>query len=88
MSDFKASVHKTQLGKLADPLAVFKGPTSEGKEEEEGREGKGRAKGGAYPSPKYFGLEPLLERDGTWRCCSKGSGGRTLRRSASSSGRV
>jgi len=54
MSDFKASVHKTQLGKLADPLAVFKGPTSEGKEEEEGREGKGRAKGRVLPLPQIF----------------------------------
>jgi len=43
-----------------DPLAVFKGATSKGREEEEGRVKRGRrrrqGRGGA--APKYFGLEP------------------------------
>jgi len=60
MSDFKAEIHKIRFplglcarslwGRLQcspDPLAVFKGPTSKG------REGKGRGQ-----APKYFGLEP------------------------------
>ena len=55
MSDFKAKMHtksistaalpQTQLGELTsnpDPLAVFKGPTSKGRAEEKGGEGKGR----------------------------------------------
>jgi len=48
-----------------DPLAVFKGPTSKGRERGKGkgmeRKGKGRGTGkeeeGPAP-PKYFGLEP------------------------------
>jgi len=60
MSDFKAKMHKirfplglrlrfTPLGKLTAlprPLAVFKGPTSKGREGEEGGEGKGREQEG------------------------------------------
>jgi len=55
-----------------NPLAVFKGPTSKGRAEEEGGNGKekgreeeGEVRGregkeGEGPAPKYFGLEPHL----------------------------
>ena len=78
MSDFKAKMQKIQFlmgfrprpgwGACVaptDPLAVFKGPTSKGRERGKGKgmewKGKGRGTGkeeeGPAP-PKYFGLEP------------------------------
>jgi len=55
MSDFKAKMHKIRfppglrprprsgsLQRSPDPLAGFKGPTSKGREKEEGGEGRGR----------------------------------------------
>jgi len=57
MSDFKAKMHQIRFPVVLcprprwgaysahlDPLAVFKGPTSKGKEGEGGKEGKGRGK--------------------------------------------
>jgi len=40
MSDFKGKMHKNSIS--PDPLAVFKGPTSKGREEERKRKGRGR----------------------------------------------
>jgi len=65
MSDFKAEMHKIfDFGwdSAPDPLAVFNGPTSKGREEEEGGKGKRREeeREGEGPAPKYFGLEPTL----------------------------
>jgi len=70
MSDFKAKMHKIRLPpglrlqRSPDPLAVFKGPISKGREKEEG--GKGRKekvggkgkeeKGRAKLSPEIFWL--------------------------------
>jgi len=89
MSNFKAKMHKIPfpLGLPAggaysaptDPLAVFKGPTSKGKQGEDGGKKKGKERGrgrmegkgreGTSP-PNYFGLEPplFLPEDGN-RCC-------------------
>jgi len=76
MSDFKAKCTKFDFcwGSAPDLLAVFKRPTSKGREGEEkewkrnggkwkrrgveGREGEGKE--GEEPAPKYFGLEPPL----------------------------
>jgi len=52
MSDFKAKMHKNRLRLLAggaysappDPLAVFNGPTSKGKDGKGKRGGKGKGK--------------------------------------------
>jgi len=58
MSDFMAKMQKNRfplglclsphwgsLHRSPDPLAVFKGPTSKGRAEEEGREGEGKRRG-------------------------------------------
>jgi len=61
---------QTQLGSLErslEPLTVFQGPTSKeragrGKGKGRGKEGKG-GRGKEGPAPKYFGLEPPLNRE-------------------------
>jgi len=73
MSDFKVKMHTnsisagarplTPVGSLQrspDSLAVFKGPTSKGREGKREGEGKRRWKGGEGKASQYFGLEPPL----------------------------
>jgi len=68
MSDFKVKMHLIRFP-LPRPLAVFKGPTSKGREGEREREGKEEGKGrGGYRREGTGGLAPNW---GVWirQCC-------------------
>ena len=78
MSDFKTKMHKFDFrwGSAPDPAggaysAVFKGPTSKGKEGKTGK-GKGGWKGEkkrrGRVGPKHISVEPSLGRSGVDAC--------------------